>query len=169
MKTRHLKDGRTQIGQPRPARSCPARKAFASAAPALPLKAAGFKMTPEKMKELFHSEDTETVKRIVSEGADVETRDEFGFTPLMMHSNAGHVETVRFLIEKKADVNARDGYGGTALINAAFRGHDGIVGILLANGAAWDFSCEDGTALSVALKGGHDTTAEILRKHGATY
>ena len=61
----------------------------------------------------------ETVKTLVREGADVNTRG-LDRTPLMVSAgNKNNIEIVKFLIKQGADVNAKDKYDGeTALHNA---------------------------------------------------
>ena len=49
---------------------------------------------------------TETVEMLMEKGADVNARNNDGWTALMMASNDGQTETVALLVEKGADVNA---------------------------------------------------------------
>ena len=72
----------------------------------------------------------EIVEMLINAGADVNVRDKFGGTALMIASQNGHVETVEMLIEKGADVNARDFLGNTALVYATEEGHKEIIKIL---------------------------------------
>ena len=65
----------------------------------------------------------ETVRVLVSAGADVKARLRGGYTPLHVASWQGHLPVVQVLLESGADVNARDDRGATPLYLAL----DGII------------------------------------------
>jgi hypothetical protein len=73
------------------------------------------------------------VKNLLEMGADVDARDEFGQTPLMIAVSQGHMDTVRVLIEGGADVNAIDDQGQSVL---SLADDDEIGGLLIESGAA---------------------------------
>lgn len=58
--------------------------------------------------------DTEKMKRLLAEGADINAKTEDGVTALIAASLNGHAEIVNALIDKGADVNAKDKDGETA-------------------------------------------------------
>jgi ankyrin repeat protein len=60
--------------------------------------------------------DLEAVKQHVAAGADVNAKDDRGWTPLHFASDRKNV--AEFLIKKGADVNAKDAYGFTPLDEA---------------------------------------------------
>jgi ankyrin repeat protein len=96
----------------------------------------------KKKKSLFETVkkgDTEQVKSLISEGADVNARDENGQTPLHFAARHGHREIAILLIAHGADVNASmadDSW--TPLLDAACAGHAQVVKVLLENGAKVD-------------------------------
>lgn len=95
----------------------------------------------------------EGARLLVALGADVNSHDEFGDTPLMSASSLGHLEVARFLLERGANVNARDNGEETALHKWVDSGHDGILTLLLAAGA--DIEARDSlgeTPLARAVK-----------------
>ena len=62
---------------------------------------------------------TETVKRLLEGGADINVRDDEGRTALMFAVTNLHTDSVKALLEHGADVNTRNNDGCTALILAA--------------------------------------------------
>src|SRR5262245_29376585 len=66
--------------------------------------------------------NTETVKELLDQGADINQRDENGRTALMFAAMNTHYETMKVLLEYGADVNAKSNKGGTALMAAASAG-----------------------------------------------
>ena len=113
----------------------------------------------------------EAVKQHLAAGADVNAKDEDGYTPLNFAAQQGHKEVVELLIAKGADVNAKGYYGRTPLQRAAWFGRKEIVGLLIAKGADVNAKIEGGrhkgiTPLDSAIRLRHPETADLLRKHG---
>ena len=71
--------------------------------------------------------DHELVGLLVNNGADVNTRDNKGFTALIIASEWGRSEVARLLIEKGADINTQNIEGASALLVASVMGHTDIV------------------------------------------
>lgn len=79
---------------------------------------------------------TEAVRTASDDGADIEARDERGFTPLMAAATSASVESVEVLISAGADVNARTADAWTPLLLAARDGQNpAVIQTLLAAGA----------------------------------
>jgi ankyrin repeat protein len=126
----------------------------------------------------------EAVKQNLTEGVDVNAKEQFGMTPLHYAARSGHKEIVELLIAEGADVNAKDGDGFTPLHPAAYMGQKEIVELLIAKGADMNAKTDGGfakpipkegqlglrllrlTPLDVAIRAERTETADLLRKHG---
>ena len=98
-------------------------------------------------------------------GADLNLRENRGYTPLAVAAIDGKAEAVRQLLSAGADANVTDNAGGTPLHHAAARGRAEIVQMLLDGGADPGFRNSDGkTALDVAMEAGKDATAHVIRR-----
>ena len=84
--------------------------------------AAGHPATASPLIEAASMGDTEKVQTLLAQGADVNAKDNDGFTALMMAAVYGHIDIVHALLTKAADVNATDNDGSTALIAVASAG-----------------------------------------------
>ena len=76
----------------------------------------------EKNNTLFEaarSGKTEDVIELVRAGANLEAKDMYGRTPLMIAANNGNAEAVRALVKAGANLEAKDGNGDKALMLAA--------------------------------------------------
>lgn len=68
-------------------------------------------------------------------GNQVDSRDNYQFTPLHSAANGGHVAAIARLADLKHDLNAKDYLGRTPLHYAAMHGRVGALGELVARGA----------------------------------
>ena len=113
------------------------------------------------LKQIF----TGSAKLLIAAGADVNTKDKWCKTPLMLAAQYGHPEITKLLIDTGADVNAKDHQGKTPLMHALDYRITETAKILIAAGAdvnAKDENCK--TPLDYAKT---DEMKELLRKHGA--
>ena len=72
---------------------------------------------------------------MIEGGADVNVKNTYGVTSLMMASPNGHPETVKLLLDSKANVNTATPEGHTPLYIAKMQGHSEIVKLLKEYGA----------------------------------
>jgi len=115
---------------------------------------------------------TEHVQQILHGELAADTRDAFGYIPLLEAIRNGSADTVGALVAAGADVHKVPHYGcmrdATMLINAAERGDFEVVQILLDGGARVDVETHTGwTALMVAASRGHAECVRTLVLAGA--
>lgn len=79
--------------------------------------------------------DIDGLKRYLSNGIDINSRDESGGTALSAAALAGRIEAVKFLVGHDADLNSKTRDNNTALHGAAFLGQLEAVEFLLQKGA----------------------------------
>ena len=114
--------------------------------------------------EAARTGNIEAVKQHLAAGADVNAKDEAGWT--LLHE-VGTKEVAELLIAEGADVNAMNMWGGTPLQWAARGGHKEIVELLIENEADLNVKDKGGlTSLDWAIYYHHPETTDLLRKHG---
>jgi len=116
--------------------------------------------------------DTETLRDLIHEGADVNTPvNAHGTTALMGAASRGRVHCVRLLLEHGAHANRTDNtHELTPLMVASHNGYSDTVGLLLQGGADVHARAVDpvGTsALLMAISQGHTDCVALLLQHGA--
>ncbi len=79
--------------------------------------------------------DLSEVDACLEKGADVNARDQYGYSALNEASREGHLEVVKRLVEAGADIENTGGADITPLMSAAFAGQFDAVEFLLAQGA----------------------------------
>ncbi len=117
---------------------------------------------------LCKSGDAVKVEEAITNGADVNAKNNEGKTALMWAAMFGHADVAEILLKHGANVNAKDNDGWTALMKAAKYGHADVAEVLLKHGADVNANNNNGkTALMFAAENGHADVAEVLLKHGA--
>lgn len=116
--------------------------------------------------------DLEALRRLLAQGQNINARDRYGQTALMLAARDGQSEMVTLLVQHEALLDHTAKYGLSALMLAVISGHAGIVKILVNAGAdatirgtgAPGFANKAAVDLAVA-QGRHDI-ADLLRGDG---
>lgn len=78
--------------------------------------------------------DMEKVKKLISEGYNVNIQDDANWTPLHRAAYFGHKETAKLLIDNGADVNVKTNIGVIPIMMAVMHNHNDTAEMLIANG-----------------------------------
>ncbi|HEY2818396.1 MAG TPA: ankyrin repeat domain-containing protein [Casimicrobiaceae bacterium] len=106
-----------------------------------------------------------TVDVLLAAKANVNAKNRFGDTPVMVAALNGQLEIVRRLRMQGAELEPR---GWTPLIYAATGGHDAVVTYLLDQGANINGQSPNGTtALMMAVRESRGSTFDLLLRRGA--
>jgi ankyrin repeat protein len=104
------------------------------------------------------SGDVEGARALLDLGVDINARDRFGQTALMLAAHHGHGALVEMLIERKADLNVTAKYRLSALMLAIVAGHAEIASTLARAGA--DLTLQGSGAPGFSGKTAYDLAVE---------
>lgn len=105
---------------------------------------------------------------LISRGADLEPKNNYGRTPLALAVCGGHKEMVQLLLAAGADFNTKDIWYKKLLHHAAFYGHSDLADFLISKGAKIESTSNLGyTPLYLASLEGHAQMVELLIAKGA--
>ena len=128
----------------------------------------GYQYTPHGFLKSAEAGDRAVVAMFLASGVDINTRDERGWTPLMISSFNGDEEIAELLIRSGADVHARDAAGYGPLHWAAFNGYHRVIKLLIDRRANPDAQSNFGwTPLMQAAARGHLAAVRQLLDGGA--
>ena len=122
------------------------------------------------------NKNLDKIRPLIDQGADVNAKNTYGDTSLIIAARYGSNKTVKILLEKGADVSIRSANGWTPLIHAVQRLHNNnnpelsieIINDLLARGANLEAKTKDGeTALFLSVINGDTIIAKYLMDKGA--
>ena len=102
--------------------------------------------------------DVQTVLDLLGQGADVDARNRYGQTALMLAAQAGRREVVETLIAHRAKLNITAKFGLSALMLAIVAGHAEVARLLAKAGA--DLSLRGTGAPGFADKTAYDLAVE---------
>ena len=105
---------------------------------------------------------------MIAQGADVNAKDESGWTALLNATHNCCNDIIQYLVTQGADVNAKDESGWTALMWAAHNGDLDTIKYLVTQGANVNVQTDEGeTPLDRASGEGYKEIADFLKQHGA--
>jgi len=112
--------------------------------------------------------DLKKVKRLLEQGADIDTRGKGGETALQIAILHDQAPVAALLVNLGADVNLADKHGGTALATAAMGSHTRLARLLIGAGAIPNRSDKEGiTPLMWAANRGNAALVKLLLVSGA--
>ncbi|RFU32928.1 hypothetical protein B7463_g3428, partial [Scytalidium lignicola] len=108
---------------------------------------------------------TETIRFMLENGFNPDTKENFGRTPLSWVAEYGHEAVVKLLVERNdVESDSKDKYGRTPLVWAAIKGHEAIVKLLVErDDVEADSKDRSGrTPLSRAAENGFEAVVKLL-------
>ncbi|XP_051480661.1 2-5A-dependent ribonuclease isoform X2 [Apus apus] len=121
-----------------------------------------------KLHTAVRTRNSENVQELLEKGADVNSKADFGWTPLQSAVQANNLEMVQLLLDKGACPRARKDNGGTAFTEAAMVGNVDILKLLLHYGLDIDDHDNNGfTAFMEAAWYGKEEALKFLYSRGA--
>jgi len=126
----------------------------------------------DKEKELINAakeDNIDKVRSLIEDGANVNAKDNEGFTALFYALELNYFDIVNSLIDNGADVNTNGKGGVTPLIYASFYGYEDFVNSLIEKGVD-NFNAQTDvgmTALIHASRQGYENIAQLLIEKGA--
>src|SRR5947209_12260127 len=122
----------------------------------------------DRFYDAIRAGDNVALQELIRGGADVNTRDARGASPLFYAASVGSSEAMRLLIAAGSDVNARTAFGATPLMWST--ADIAKVRLLLGKGADASAKSKQGnTALQIAsAQAGNVEVLRLLVEHGAS-
>ena len=126
----------------------------------------------QEWEQAIHRGDIDRLKRLIREGADVNARDRYGQTALMIAAKNGRSRLVQFLVDQGADLNHTAKYRLTALMLAVISGHANVVRVLVRAGADLEIQGTGApgfrgkTAMELAMEQGRTDLISALDRSG---
>ncbi|WHY95300.1 ankyrin repeat domain-containing protein [Peribacillus simplex] len=120
----------------------------------------------EQLIQAIDRKETERIRNLIEQGADINTQDSEGRTPTMIATYNNDVETAEILIKAGADVNIQDDMKNSPFLYAGAEGYVDILKLAIEAGADPSITNRyGGTALIPASEHGYvEVIKELLTK-----
>lgn len=116
--------------------------------------------------EAIEKIDIVSLNVLLADGADVDTVDADGNTPLMLASKIGNPRIMEIILAHNPDVNAKNNRDETALMTASKYGLYDIAEQLINRGAKINETNADGlTPKQIAMRNGHRQVGNLLQSY----
>jgi ankyrin repeat protein len=126
----------------------------------------------DQLSKCIKRGDVIGVRALVASGVSVDSRNRFGWTPLMLAAGSGNTSIVDYLLSAGASVGAINNFGASPIAYATLSGECSVIESLLRAGAPIDVKPHGVTLLEFAERGGgrHKTRRhfDLLREAGAS-
>lgn len=111
----------------------------------------------------------EMVRHLLEQRVTLDSRDDYGLTPLHWAADEGWCEVVQLLISNKCDLDVKDAEGQTPLVQVAFSGKKVVVDLLLKSGAQVNYADDYNRTLLhwASFNGWLDIVQRIVDNKGA--
>lgn len=121
----------------------------------------------ELLEEALRGDITKVLD-LLQRGADVNTKDSAGWTPLMIACDNGHSDLAALLIHHDADIHAKDNKGKTAIMYACECGHKRVAELLIKHKAkTHEKDKSERNSLIHACEHGHTQIVKLLIRNKA--
>jgi uncharacterized protein len=137
----------------------------------LPLVAGAATLTggDARLVDAARNHDLKTIRALVTQHADVNTRSDDGSTALLWAAHSNDLDTAELLLQAGADANVANDFKMTPLAQACTNGSDTFVRLLLKSGANPNTAIATGeTPLMICAKSGSVDAVRRLLEFGAT-
>ncbi|NXC83062.1 RN5A ribonuclease, partial [Cercotrichas coryphoeus] len=128
---------------------------------ALPVTTMELNTLNSKLNAAMRNRNKEAVLELLEQGADVNSKAEWGWTPLQTAVRTGEKDLVQLLLDRGASLHARKDNGGTAFTEAGVAGNVEILELLLERGS--DINDQDINGFTAFMEAAWHGKEEALR------
>lgn len=105
-----------------------------------------------------------TVRRLLNEGASVNSRTLSGATPLVIAASRGNVPIIQLLLNRGANAKLKGMFNSTPLMRAVHEGHVSAVRVLIPHSNLNAKNSNGKTALNIAIDNNNPRIGSLLMK-----